>query len=342
MQRATEFGSERILAPAVMRGVAAVLSKANRSLRNLGPLIDLTGLDGRVADLSAEVPLMARVFDRVAEVIDDDCAGLRIAAEIDPRNFGALGYLGLASMNLGDALNNLARYHAVTKAPTYYEIQTNRAFTRVVRHVADAEVRNHRQVNEFAAACLVHCYRFFTGVAVRPVEVQFVHSRAQHANAIAKYFGCPVVYRAPHNALALHAQDLLIPVPTGDARLLHILRGYCEAIIGPRRGAKLNLRQQVEAVLSTSMSKGQTTIAHVARELGVSSRTLSRRLADNGTSFSKVQGDLRKKLAIHYVRSNEVALSEAAFLLGYSEVSAFNHAFKRWTGFSPQKFAKMD
>ena len=113
-----------------------------------------------------------------------------------------------------------------------------------------------------------------------------------------------MTYRASQNSLALRARDLQVPIPSSDSRLLHILRGYCEAIIGPRRGGELKVRQQVEAILSVSLSKGQPTIARVARELGVSSRTLWRRLADSGASFSDVLAELKQGCFLNIHKSS--------------------------------------
>jgi AraC-like DNA-binding protein len=323
---------------ALFGAISAWLSKNGATADDLARHLGERSGESLKVRVSASMYELALVLDAAAEIIGDDCLAVRIAANLDPRDFGVLGYLGLASRTLGEALHNLVRYHAVTKGPARYEIETTADAVHIFRHVSDPRLIAHRHTNELVAAILVRCYRFFTGLAIRPIEVRFVHVRRSQVREIAEFFGGRTVFGDRSNVIILRSGDMAAPIPSADSRLLKVLRGYCEEIIGSSRKKPVNLRERVEIALAASLAKGETKIEHIAREIGVSSRTLSRRLSDLGTSYIDILDNLRRGLAARYVSSDDITLADAAFLLGYSEVSAFNHAFKRWTGKSPKAF----
>ena len=117
-------------------------------------------------------------------------------------------------------------------------------------------------------------------------------------------------------------------------KLLKILKRHCEQILGARPEVN-DWVFQVQQVITTLLSSGQCKIDAVAQELGVSSRTLTRRLTEDGLTYKGLLDDVRRKLALQYLKDRRISPKQVAYLLGYSEVSAFYHAFRRWTGSSP-------
>ena len=110
---------------------------------------------------------------------------------------------------------------------------------------------------------------------------------------------------------------------------------YCEEALASRPGGAMSVRADVENAVTPLLPHGRPPVATVARGLGMSTRTLTRRLADEGKTFAQVLDELRTHLAQSYLRDRDLSISEIAWLLGYQEVSAFTHAFKRWTGETP-------
>jgi AraC-like DNA-binding protein len=86
------------------------------------------------------------------------------------------------------------------------------------------------------------------------------------------------------------------------------------------------------------MRDGDPTLTQVARKIALSPRTLQRRLKDYGTDFKRLVDDTRRRLSLNYLKNPEHTFTEIAYLLGYSEASAFNRAFKRWTGATPSDY----
>jgi AraC-like DNA-binding protein len=128
-------------------------------------------------------------------------------------------------------------------------------------------------------------------------------------------------------------------VEAADYELLKILKRYSRQVIGTRPKTK-GLAFQVRELITALLPSGQPMIDDVARELGMGSRTLRRRLADQGLIYKEIVEDVRHKLALHYMRDKRISLKQMAYLLGYSDLAAFNHAFHRWTGSSPRDYRR--
>jgi AraC-like DNA-binding protein len=125
-----------------------------------------------------------------------------------------------------------------------------------------------------------------------------------------------------------------LPLVSGDRHLLQILKAHGDDLLAERRSVT-GLRGMVENVLISLLPTGESRMAVVARQLGMSRRAFTRRLAEEGTTFGEILTRLRQRLAYRYLADDSVSTQQIAWLLGYSEPGAFNHAFKRWTGTSP-------
>ena len=152
-----------------------------------------------------------------------------------------------------------------------------------------------------------------------------------------RFFGCPVEFGRRANLIELSPTDLRAPIVEADKRLFDVLRNYCVEVLAKHREQPPSLIEKVERLVVDRLSNGEASIDIVAKEMGMSSRTLSRALANLGTSFNTVVATLRKELAHKYLKQSDLSLKEIAFLLGYAEFSSFNNAFKRWTGSTPKQ-----
>ncbi len=123
-----------------------------------------------------------------------------------------------------------------------------------------------------------------------------------------------------------------------DEYLNELLRRYAEDALARKPRKRLAVRSKVEDILPELLPHGGATVSEVARRLGMSSRTLSRKLAHEGTSFAEILEQLRAALAKRYIGDETLPVSEIAWLLGYREVSSLTHAFERWTGMTPRRF----
>ena len=144
----------------------------------------------------------------------------------------------------------------------------------------------------------------------------------------------------PWAGIRFDAGLLKRPMATADAMIETLMRHYGDlrlAALPEQRGDIEQWRREIARVLV----KGEGGIEHVAKATGASVRTLQRRLKDAGVNYSDLQNDVRKTLALNLLENQTLALAEIAFSLGYSEVSAFNHAFRRWVGQSPGDYRRL-
>jgi AraC-like DNA-binding protein len=165
--------------------------------------------------------------------------------------------------------------------------------------------------------------------------VDFVHPRSEGVAEFEDYFGCPVRFGVEENAVVLRQGDLARAVRSADDRLLAVLRRYCEEVLSRHADRAPAIVERVERVIADRLPQGDVSLSAAASTLGMSTRSLTRRLAEHGTSFKELVERLRRDLALRYLGETTLGLTEIAFLLGYSEVSSFSHAFRRWTGKAP-------
>jgi AraC-like DNA-binding protein len=301
------------------------------------------GLEARtINNEAAWIPFVrhAALMEIAARELQDDCYGAKLGARIDPREAGALAYIGVASRTLGDGLRNFERYsHVVTEAfRVRLKVEGNTA--RILAEPIDPAFPRFRQAVEFGLSVLLHAYRRFTRHLITPIGVSFIHSREKRLAEMKALFGCPVRFGRSIIGIELHRRDLAIPIPTSDDRLLKILRGYCDEVLSRQKRHKPELLQKLERRIVDLLPSGRARNKVVATDLGLSERTLNRRLNDLGTSFADIVDGLRHELALRYLNDRNLSLTQISFLLGYAGQSAFSTAFRRWTGRAPKEMRR--
>jgi AraC-like DNA-binding protein len=172
---------------------------------------------------------------------------------------------------------------------------------------------------------------------VTPVEVFLKHGAPKITHDHEAYFGCPVRFDADADALLFTHSDMAQPNQKGDAGIVRFIDKHLDSeLAGMRDHTSLNRR--VKNAVSSSLGAGVPKISDVAGQLGMSGRTLQRRLSEQGLSFQSVVDGARRELAISLLRETNFPLTEVAFLVGFSEQSAFNRAFRRWAGETPRSY----
>ena len=141
----------------------------------------------------------------------------------------------------------------------------------------------------------------------------------------------------PIYEFALNLDARALPLIHSDPYLNDLLLKYCEAALADRRGDTSQFRTRVENAISSLLPHGKVFVEDVARSLGMSERTLARKLSDEGLNFTEILQELRRDLAVRYLDDRKLHVSKIAWLLGFNGVSAFTHAFKRWTGKTPSE-----
>lgn len=277
------------------------------------------------------------LFGHAAEATGDYCYGFNLGVELDPKEAGLIGYIGLSSANLQDAFVNFQRYARImSNAFTLHLSFEDDVVSILERSTLAAKTPfGHEQAREFSMAMFVRACRLFTGRNIAPVSVEFVHKRTGDIGIFKRFFHCPVSFGNASEVIVFKREHLLLPIITADDNLLEVLKGYGDAVLKEHSEVGPDFKHQVEHWIIELLPKGEATAKIVAMELGVSERTFTRRLSALGLTFKELLADCRKDMALKYLANQDISLKQTAFLLGYSDASAFNHAFKRWTGETP-------
>ena len=315
-----------------------------QELRSLGleveRIVNAAKLEMRALDQNdAWIPFskQAALLEIAARETSDDFFGLRAASRVDPRDLGAIGYVGLSSRNLGEAILNLKRYVATVSEAIRIDLSVYDDRALVLLEPNDPLFVRHRQAIEFATGVNVKGYRFFTKHKVAPLAVHFSHRFAGDTEEHERYLGCPVVFGQNRNQIVLDRDDLCLPIESADDKLLKILTSHCDDLLEKRARARPEDMSKLERCIVDLLPTGEAKAKIVANKLGMSERSLVRRLSEVGTSFSDTLGQLRYNLALKYLSQPELNLTQIAFLLGYANQSAFSAAFKRTTGRTPRE-----
>jgi AraC-like DNA-binding protein len=188
---------------------------------------------------------------------------------------------------------------------------------------------------EFWMFSIVRMCRQMTGTRLAPRRFAVRHSRKATPAECRAFLGCDITYGAESDQIVLPPVVTQLPMVGADRHLHEMLLRYAEETLAKRTPDRAQIRARVEGAIGRLLPHGKANASAVAREIGVSRRTLARLLSAEGLTYSMVLEQYKCDLATSHLAEGNLSISEIAWLLGYREVSAFTHAFKRWVGLTP-------
>jgi AraC-like DNA-binding protein len=305
----------------------------------VAPLLRRVGLTPeQIADPEVRLSVRSQIalLDEAAIALKDDCLGFTLARDFDLREIGLLYYVMASSQTLGEALKRVARYSKVTNEALVFGYQEG---NRLVLSLTYSGVPRHsdRHQIELCMFAVLRICRVLTGLNLVPQQFSISHYRSESISDMTRFVGTKVEFGADTDEFVLNADARELPFTHSDPYLNKLLLKDCEAALAERKGDVSELRTRVENAISSLLPHGRVLVGDVARSLGMSERTLTRKLSDEGLNFAKILQQLRRDLAVRYLRDRKLHVSKIAWLLGFNEVSAFTHAFKRWIGKTPRQ-----
>jgi AraC-like DNA-binding protein len=271
----------------------------------------------------------------IGEVSTNPAIGLLLGTENRTERFHPIGVAALSSENFGAAIDQMARYKQLT-CPEEILQEKDAEEWNIQFHWLLADEVEPPVLDECCFAWVLSIARHGTGARLSPLRVEFVEPR-EHVKAIERHLGCPVVCGAPRNAIVFRAADAQRPFVTRNAELLAMLAPQFEEELKLENGDE-NFVERVRIAIQEKLTGRRPTIEDIADALHISSRTLQRRLQDEGLSFQRVLEEARHHLARHYLNNSFLELNEAAYLLGYNDANSFVRAFRTWEGIPPARW----
>lgn len=285
---------------------------------------------------------LVELLDAAAVASGDDCIGLHLGTVQSLQCAGILGYAAQASPDLRTLLALAGRYFKLHQEGATLQLQLDGKVATASYDVSDREVILHRQDSELTLGLGVAQIRLLSGLANwAPLSVHFIHPepRLSSGRELRRFFGCAVHFEDTFDGMRFQEAFLDTPIRTADPGLLRILKGYAEDRLA-LEGEMPSLIGSARRLVAAGLASGRFSIEDVAQALAMTPRMLQRRLADERMNFSNLVDDTRRDMAVQYLRDRRLSLTDAAFLVGYSDLTAFYRAFRRWFNQTPLAYQR--
>lgn len=327
------------------KGLPSLLSFAAQTGVPLREAFDAAGLDPmRLAAAEDEIiphHVRARLWDAITRLSGDPDFGIHMAewlCQNPEEHFDVLAYAVRSCSTLGEHYGRMARYVRLIHEGTFLALEYESDAARLVHGFRDGSF-SARHPSECMLAIAVLQGRRAIGDELIPKEVRFAHPAPLSFDEQRRLFRAPVHFGCARNEVIFELADLSKPQRHAEPRLQEVLERQLEGLMA-QLPPDHSLIARVKGHLVDHLLDGEPAVSTVAAKMRISSRTLQRRLTDEGTSFAKLLADVRCEEARRHLQNSRTSINEVAFLLGFLEVSAFHRAFKRWTGQTPAEFRR--
>ncbi len=321
---------------AAVRSILAAAATRPGAPRRILAAAGLVGADVSDPDRLVEVEALLRLINAAAGELVDESLGMRVGAVYDFTELGILSHAVLNASTVGVGLRNLEHYGRlhVQGGRITLRVRSGEALLGYTLAVADPELA--RQYAELAAVFGFRLLNHLAGNDVRLRRVLFGHRRPRDVSGHQRVFQAPLGFEEPLTAgLVFDAAVLKRSVDGADPRLLPIVERHLNGLL--TAGVDSVWLQQVRRAIAAGLcdASPKLRVRELGKKLAMSVRTVQRRLAEQGVDYKGLVREIRRDLAYRYLAEGDESLTEIAFLLGYSELSAFDRAFRCWTGSTP-------
>jgi AraC-like DNA-binding protein len=282
----------------------------------------------------------ADYFFELHEYIDQTLGpgfSVRVGQEMKMDDYGVLGLSWKTCSKAGEIFERCERYFHLLSNTYVFKVKKEGLISRIYLY-RDAYRRGVALSNEATFSATVVVLQAMTERDLSPIEVSFKHNPPTDLKSYTKAFNCPILFNQPHNFIAYTTKDLETRTAKADVSINKFL---LERVKEEQDGIEISssrIATDVENLVRDALPSGIPGIIQIAEHMGMSGRTLTRRLSESGHTFRNLVRQTQENIAKDLLRNTSRTVSEIAFQTGFSEQSAFSRAFKRWTGQSPLAF----
>jgi AraC-like DNA-binding protein len=328
---------------------ASVLQPVADQLRQAGLLEKtLARHDLSLADLADPyniIPLSRYIalFESASLLLKDPVLGLRLGARTTPEDLlGPVGMLFLLAETLQGAIEDLSRYLSIWQSETHVGVVRGVHKSEVIYQITDASIWPRRQDTEFSISALCTFIRKMLERAWRPDEIHFEHAAPRSADLVQSRFGAPVRFGQTMNRIILSTSVLDRALPPRSKGAAPFLERHLLELAGNTPGSDGSASGHAGFVIARRLGKSPVSLPKVAEAMGISARTLQRRLAAENVAFRDILRQQRQRVAEGLIATGKIPVGHIAEVVGYAESTVLSRAFKTWTGSSPRAFAQPD
>ncbi|NQY40637.1 MAG: AraC family transcriptional regulator ligand-binding domain-containing protein [Henriciella sp.] len=262
---------------------------------------------------------------------------LKIGAAMKSDEYGAFGLAWKSAPDLRGSYIRSQRYGRVLGSAESYSIEPSEDGVFYALEKAGDGSRGMLLSNEASMSAVAQISAEVSSQRFVPEAVFFKHAARGDEAVYSEHFSCPVYFNSDRDALLVDEAALAVPNKLGDETIASFFDRHLEQELASLPD-QIGLEQRVRKAVVKLLSEGVPTLSEISNELGMSARTLQRRLSENGRSFQGLVDLARQELAQQLLRETDYSLAEVAFLTGFSEQSGFTRAFKRWSGQTPRSY----
>lgn len=295
---------------------------------------DIRGAEARLSQ-AANNAVIAEIVRRSG----DQDFGLHMAERLDLDTFDVVGHLAAKSPTLGAAFERVCAFSRILHDSGRVDLERRGDEALLYPGCRGLLHEFPRHMAELSTLGALVLARRVTGTALVPRAVWFKHPQPARTTTHVRLFGVPPLFDQPETALVFDAKALSLPIRGAEPGLATYLDAYARDVLArlPPSAAD-DLPGAVERAVTTSLARGVPEVDAIATALGMSARTLQRRLTEAQTSYQAIVDRARKQLALRYLEDDRLALAEIGFLVGFADPSNFHRAFRRWTGTTPSAY----
>ncbi len=305
----------------------------DRIFGNAGIAPDMAGMPTLALSLNG----FCRLFEHGARLTRNDNFGLWFGNQMEPRDLGLWGYGAISAADVGAALTTLVElfpYHQ--QSSSMHLLRDPCGLMRLEYRIEAPEIVERRQDAELTLGNVLNVMREGLGSFWAPQEVHFEHPKPDGWRDHERAFSAPVFFSQRTNAILFHPEVMRKPMPAADPRLLAAMQSCMQKLWQGGEHHKAGIADRVKVAVRSRLPDGAPDLEDVATELRLSTHLIVRELHHEGLNFKTLVEQTRRDLALSYLQQGQLSLSDIALLLGYSELSAFSRAVRRWTGESPR------
>lgn len=277
----------------------------------------------------------AYLLELAARETGDPCLGIHWAEELPKGSAGVLGYMLVHAKSVRSAAKVIVRYAELQVEPVTVSFEETDGVGRLSWRFPVTFVAPRVQITSFLMAVIIMRLRLHAGQTWMPIGVELEHRALDCPDETERLLGPNVHFDQPCNSVCIRESVLNRTSPEADKRLFGILKDLADRLLAERK-ASADIVQRVTTALVDLLQGGEGSLEDVSQILAISPRSLQAQLAAAETNFETLLHETRQRLAETYLRDTDLPLTEIAFLLGFSELSAFTRAATRWFGVPPR------